>query len=268
MRYILLNGLMAGAVFIVVYLVFYFIDPSLNFDFTLGIIISTIIYLFFLIRAGFQQRKSLGGFLGFGEVFVPSIAIYTIASFIGVIFAFIMLKLDPELLELMKESSGQILESMLSMMGQSEEQIALAVEEANEKQDFNQSTLLSTTLLGWLIGIIFPGLIYALLATLITKKKDKSVAWFLCSPIPMESLFISLSKFYSLRVKEFQTNINPIPLILKCFSLEDADLPTWLQTAIKIEANAEPYIIRKTVRQLEKGRVVIFGSGTGNPFFY
>jgi len=50
-------------------------------------------------------------------------------------------------------------------------------------------------------------------------------------------------------------------------ALEDAEVPTRLQTAIKIEAIAEPYIKRKAVRHLEKGRVVIFGSGTGNPFF-
>ena len=50
-------------------------------------------------------------------------------------------------------------------------------------------------------------------------------------------------------------------------ALEDADVQTRLQTAIKIEAIAEPYIKRKAVRHLEKGRVVIFGSGTGNPFF-
>jgi len=50
-------------------------------------------------------------------------------------------------------------------------------------------------------------------------------------------------------------------------ALEDADIPTRLQTAIKIEAIAEPYIKRKAVRHLEKGRVIIFGAGTGNPFF-
>lgn len=50
-------------------------------------------------------------------------------------------------------------------------------------------------------------------------------------------------------------------------ALEDADVQTRLQTAIKIEAIAEPYIKRKAVRHLEKGRVVIFGAGTGNPFF-
>jgi len=50
-------------------------------------------------------------------------------------------------------------------------------------------------------------------------------------------------------------------------ALEDANVQTRLQTAIKIEAIAEPYIKRKATRHLEKGRVVIFGSGTGNPYF-
>tara|TARA_B100000900_G_scaffold279004_1_gene238618 strand:- start:706 stop:1413 length:708 start_codon:yes stop_codon:yes gene_type:complete len=50
-------------------------------------------------------------------------------------------------------------------------------------------------------------------------------------------------------------------------ALENIEVPTRLQTAIKIEAVAEPYIKRKAVRHLEKGRVVIFSAGTGNPFF-
>ena len=50
-------------------------------------------------------------------------------------------------------------------------------------------------------------------------------------------------------------------------ALEDADVPTRLQTAIKINEVAEPFIRRKAMRHLEKGRVVIFGGGTGNPYF-
>ena len=50
-------------------------------------------------------------------------------------------------------------------------------------------------------------------------------------------------------------------------SLEEVCVQTRLQTAIKIEAVAEPYIKRKAVRHLEKKRVVMFGGGTGNPFF-
>ncbi len=50
-------------------------------------------------------------------------------------------------------------------------------------------------------------------------------------------------------------------------ALEKYDVFTRLQTAIKMEQIAEPYIRRRAVRHLEKGRVVIFGAGTGNPYF-
>lgn len=50
-------------------------------------------------------------------------------------------------------------------------------------------------------------------------------------------------------------------------ALEDEGIYTRLQTAIKMEAIAEPFIKRRAVRHLEKGRVVIFGAGTGNPYF-
>ena len=50
-------------------------------------------------------------------------------------------------------------------------------------------------------------------------------------------------------------------------SLEDIDVDTRLLSAIKMEQIAEPFIRRRAVRHLEKGRVVIFGAGTGNPYF-
>jgi uridylate kinase len=60
------------------------------------------------------------------------------------------------------------------------------------------------------------------------------------------------------------TVINGLALQSAC---EDAGIPTRLQTAIKINEVAEPFIRRKAMRHLEKGRVVIFGGGTGNPYF-
>ena len=50
-------------------------------------------------------------------------------------------------------------------------------------------------------------------------------------------------------------------------ALEYKGLSARLQTAIKMEQIAEPFIVRKATRHLEKGRVVIFGAGTGNPYF-
>lgn len=50
-------------------------------------------------------------------------------------------------------------------------------------------------------------------------------------------------------------------------ALEHRGIYTRVQTAIEMRAVAEPYIRRRAVRHLEKGRIVIFGAGTGNPFF-
>ncbi|MDQ3098555.1 MAG: UMP kinase [bacterium] len=50
-------------------------------------------------------------------------------------------------------------------------------------------------------------------------------------------------------------------------SLEKLAIPTRVMTALRMENVAEPYIRRKAIRHLEKGRVVILGGGTGNPFF-
>lgn len=50
-------------------------------------------------------------------------------------------------------------------------------------------------------------------------------------------------------------------------AFEKIDLPTRVQTAIEMAEIAEPYIRRKAIRHLEKKRIVIFGAGTGNPYF-
>ena len=50
-------------------------------------------------------------------------------------------------------------------------------------------------------------------------------------------------------------------------ALEQQGVPTRVVTAIEMRAVAEPFIRRKAIRHLEKGRVVVFGAGTGNPYF-
>ncbi len=50
-------------------------------------------------------------------------------------------------------------------------------------------------------------------------------------------------------------------------ALERQDIETRLMSAVRMEEMAEPYIRRRAIRHLEKGRVVIFGAGTGNPYF-
>jgi len=66
-------------------------------------------------------------------------------------------------------------------------------------------------------------------------------------------------------------HIGMLATVINCVALQDAlekiGIQTRVQTAITINAIAEPYILRKAIRHLEKGRVVIFGAGTGNPYF-
>lgn len=50
-------------------------------------------------------------------------------------------------------------------------------------------------------------------------------------------------------------------------ALENAGVDTRVQTAVEMQKVAEPYILRRALRHLEKGRVVIFGAGTGSPYF-
>jgi len=50
-------------------------------------------------------------------------------------------------------------------------------------------------------------------------------------------------------------------------ALESQGIPTRVQTAIEIHQLAEPYVRRRAIRHLEKGRVIIFAGGTGNPYF-
>lgn len=65
--------------------------------------------------------------------------------------------------------------------------------------------------------------------------------------------------------------IGMIATVMNAMTLQDAleqiEVPTRVLTAIEMQEVAEPYIRRRAIRHLEKGRVVIFGAGSGNPFF-
>lgn len=65
--------------------------------------------------------------------------------------------------------------------------------------------------------------------------------------------------------------VGMIATVMNAITLQDAleqiNIPTRVQSAISMQEVAEPYIRRRAIRHLEKGRVVIFGAGSGNPFF-
>jgi uridylate kinase len=65
--------------------------------------------------------------------------------------------------------------------------------------------------------------------------------------------------------------VGMIATVMNAITLQDAleriNVPTRVQSAIAMQEIAEPYIRRRAIRHLEKGRVVVFGAGSGNPFF-
>lgn len=65
--------------------------------------------------------------------------------------------------------------------------------------------------------------------------------------------------------------VGMLATVMNAITLQDAlervGVPTRVQTAIAMQEIAEPYIRRRAIRHLEKGRVVVFGAGCGNPFF-
>ena len=66
-------------------------------------------------------------------------------------------------------------------------------------------------------------------------------------------------------------HIGMLATVMNCLAVADVceqkGIPVRVQTAIEMRAIAEPYIRSKAIRHMEKGRVVIFGAGTGNPYF-
>ena len=75
------------------------------------------------------------------------------------------------------------------------------------------------------------------------------------------TLGLGVVKAIKLGIKKFVLSLD------SSLALEKINIQTRLLTAIKMEQVAEPYIRRKAIRHLQKGRVVIFGGGTGNPYF-
>jgi uridylate kinase len=66
-------------------------------------------------------------------------------------------------------------------------------------------------------------------------------------------------------------NMGMLATIINCLAMQDAlekqGIPTRVMTAIQMNQVAEPYIRRRAIRHLEKGRIVVFGGGTSNPYF-
>jgi len=164
-------GLMAGIVMALIFIIVNFINPALNFYISFSLIVSSVVYLIFMIIAGMKERYFLGGELKFGEAFIVSMIVYAISSLIFSITTVLAVKFSPELLEVALEVSRESAESTMRMMGASEDQIIEAMEgQQGVNSEMSNPYEFSVAMISWLISLVFPGLLYAIISAAISKK--------------------------------------------------------------------------------------------------
>lgn len=163
------NGLIAALVLSVLYfIVYYLIDPKLNFRLIYPMVSSAIIYLIFMLRSATEERKKMGGSLGFGEALLSAMACFAIASFLYLVTQFVHLKLDPNIIGISQEAYTESLENFFSFIGESDDEILEELEDLDEDQVSIYSP--STYLLIWFGNLLFPGLFVGVIAAAIAKK--------------------------------------------------------------------------------------------------
>ncbi len=165
------NGIIGSIVLSVLYLViYYFIDAKLNFNFVYALVSSYTIYLLFMIRAAIEERKKMGGYLGFGEAFIPAMVCFAVVSLLYLIANFAHIKLDPHAMEISEEATIESMEQFSKFLGLSEESFLEQMDQ--DDQDPEDIHSLSTYLLLWFSSLLFPGLLLGVIAAAIVKKKS------------------------------------------------------------------------------------------------
>ncbi|MDF1695583.1 MAG: DUF4199 domain-containing protein [Saprospiraceae bacterium] len=161
------NGLFLGLASTVYSHVSYMINPKMLLT---GVAyLAFIITIYFMYRAAAQERKLNEGILSFGEALKVTFLTYTIGGLIGAIYIYLMFNvIDPSLNDVMREVSVEQAESVAKFLG-AEDQLDSLPDEM-EKQNIQMS--FSMVFLNYLVSLIFPGFIFALVISAITKKEN------------------------------------------------------------------------------------------------
>lgn len=170
MKHGVINGLIASVVFIVVYFIIHFVSPTLNYSFSFTMGIQLVIFLIFMIRACTQEKKSLGGYLGFGEAFITSFVTYAVGALFPILAVYFHLQADESAMAIALEETQKMVESMAGLFGADEAEIALEMEKNGNPNTFS----FSQSITGWISSLLFPGIIYMLITSFISKKTEKS----------------------------------------------------------------------------------------------
>jgi len=159
------NGVFLGLAILVFSLGCYFYNPKTLIN-SVALFVYVII-LFFMYRSTSEEKRINEGYLSFGEALKVTFLTYTIGTLIHTIFTYVMFNfIDPSLNELMREVSIESAEFFAELIGNEAEMEQ--VYDQLEKQDITMS--FSVVFFNYLIGLIIPGFIFALIISAITKK--------------------------------------------------------------------------------------------------
>jgi len=164
------NGIIATIILSVLYfVVYYLIDPKLNFNFLYAIVTSYTVYLIFMIRSAKEERTKMGGSLGFGEAIIPAMVCFMVVSLLYLIVTFVHIKLDPNVMNISEEATIESMEQLSNFLGISDESFLEQMDE--EERSPEEIHNVGTYLVIWFSSLLFPGLLLGIIAAAIVKKK-------------------------------------------------------------------------------------------------
>ncbi len=158
-------GVIGAVGSIIISLILYLVDPKNIFSPIAWL--SWIVYIYAMIKAGQDERTQLDGYMTWGQAIKPTFLTYTLASFLFIVFLFLLGTLiDPGLEDVSREVSMEAIEKMSGLLG--EEGMEAAAEQIREKTFFS----IGNMALSFGVGLILPGFIFAAIISLIIRKEN------------------------------------------------------------------------------------------------
>ena len=162
------NGLFMGLVLIVYTLALYLINPELMFKMGLGMLVSILVYVVFMVRAGNATKADLGGYMSFKQALKPTFLVFVVGTLLYQIFYYVLFNfIDPSLMDVLLDNTIRITEWWLDLFNAPADAREAAIAQVEEK---GVSMGIGQIVQQYLMSLIF-GFIIALIVSAIIKKK-------------------------------------------------------------------------------------------------
>ena len=168
-------GIYLAAILVLTTTVLKFVAPRMLFSIPLGLLMSLVVPIVFMVLSGRELRFMQEGYLSFGEALKNSILVLAIGSLISILYEYLLFNfIDTSLLELQKEAiieMGDWMTNLMESSGVPEEQLDEQREALKEQAEATVHQTFGQTILGWMGTMLF-GFIPASIVSAIIKKTD------------------------------------------------------------------------------------------------